>query len=83
MTFRIDSSLGAPEKTASGTRVPIYTGTLGQQVEIRHGLGQTPRDIWVTSPDKPCSLSVVQKDAERAIVLFTEAKTNCYVRFDP
>lgn len=83
MSFRIDSSLGAPEKTATGTRVPVYTGSANQQVEIRHGLAQAPRDIWITSPDRPCALSVVRKDAERVVVVFTEAKTNCYVRFDP
>ncbi len=81
--MRIDSSLGNPEKTATGARVPVYTGSAGQQVEIRHGLGQVPRDVWITSPDKICSLAVVRMDADRVIVVFSEAKTNCYVRIDP
>lgn len=81
--MRIDSGLGKPEKTATGTRVAVYTGALIQQIEIRHGLGQVPRDIWITSPDRECLLAVVKKDAERVIVTFSAAKTNLYVRFDP
>lgn len=78
--FRIDSTVGKAEKVGAGTRIPIYTGAPQLNVEILHGLGRVPLDIWLTSKDKPCDFHVVSKDRDRMVLVFTEAKVNLYVR---
>lgn len=78
--FRIDSTVGKAEKTATGTRIPIYTGAPELKVEVMHGLGRVPLDIWVSTKDKWCDVYVESKDRDRAVVVFSEAKVNLYLR---
>lgn len=81
-TFRIDATIGRAEKVGNGTRVPIYTPAIGLNVEVIHGLGRVPVDIWITDKDKACDFRTVSKDKDRAILVFTEAKANLYLRLE-
>lgn len=81
-TFRIDSTVGRPEKTEGGTRVPVTTGEARQQVEIVHGLGRVPDDIWISDKDKFCDFCTVSKDAFRHIAVFSESRVNLSMRYE-
>lgn len=80
--FRVDANVAKAEKTATGTRVPIFTGPPERQVEIIHGLGRVPTDIWISEKDKPCDFYTVAKDAYRHIAVFMEANVNLYMRYE-
>lgn len=79
--FRTDAVLGKAIKTGTGTRVPLYTGAPELKVEIAHGLGQVPTDIFLGDRDKWCDFYTVSKDRDRAILVFSEARVNLNVNF--
>ncbi|OGT56688.1 MAG: hypothetical protein A3E01_00300 [Gammaproteobacteria bacterium RIFCSPHIGHO2_12_FULL_63_22] len=79
---RTASKLWAAEKTDTGTRVPVFTRDPRVQVEIIHGLGRVPVDIWMTDRDRFCNFATVSKDAYKHVVIFSEGGTNAYMRYE-
>jgi hypothetical protein len=81
-TFRIDSVIGKAEKVGNGTRIAIFTPITGVKVEVIHGLGRVPVDIWITDKDRVCDFCTISKDKDRAVLTFTAAKVNLYLRLE-
>jgi len=79
---RLDSSAGKAEKTPTGTRVPVFTGNPELPIEIIHGLGRVPVDIWITDRNRDCGFYTVSKDAFKHVAVFTEAGASLYVRYE-
>jgi len=78
--LRVDSVLGRVEKTATGTRIPVYTGAPELPVEIIHGLGRIPVDVWISGKDKWCDFFILKRDRDRVVVVFSESRVNLYLR---
>lgn len=81
MIHRKDSALGVAEKTAQGTRVPLFIPFPRKEVEIRHGLGRIPDGVAMGDTDKFCSFATILKDAYRHIAVFSEGGVNLYMEY--
>lgn len=73
--------IGTPRRVGDGTRVPIFTGGPELPVEIIHGLGRIPEDIWIADKDKWCDFCRVEKTSYRVVLTFSEANVNLIMGF--
>jgi hypothetical protein len=82
--LRTDSRTGSPEevKARRGTRVPVFTGNPETAIEIIHGLGRVPQDVWITDRNRDCGFYTVSKDAYKHVAVFTEAGVTLYMRYE-